>query len=155
MFTERSLSRRRVTQRHAVAMHRIGVLLAWAICLGSTSALACTGPDPIPVDERFRQAKVVAIVRVMSASVSATGQPYIEGHADVVETLKGTHGAAMPVRGYLPGVNCWAPIDVGRENVVFLPMAPGSDEAGFSMFGNTIPLADVSVVLLRKWRASK
>jgi hypothetical protein len=155
MFTERSLSPRRVTQRHAVAMKRIGVLLAWAVCLGASSALACTGPDPIPVEERFKQAKAVAIVRVKSVSVSATGRPYIEGHADIIENLKGTREAVMPVRGYLPGVNCWAPIDVGREYVVFLPMAPGSDEAWFSMFGNTLPLTDVSDVLLRKWRTSK
>lgn len=79
----------------------------------------------------------------------------MDGHAEVVEVLKGTHGSTLPVRGYLPQVDCWASIDVGRDYVVFLPAPLARNEAWFGMFSQTISVADVPDGLLRQWRAAK
>ena len=155
MFPESSSARGRVTRHHASAMNVLGWLLASAVCLVAMPSIACTGPDPVPLEERFRKATVVQIIRVMSVSVSPSGHPYLEGHAEVVETLKGDHSAEVPVRGYLPEVNCWVPLDVGRQYLVFLPDPSGRHEAWFAMFSRNIPVADVPESLLRKWRAKQ
>jgi hypothetical protein len=148
-----SSARGRSTRRNASAMNVIGLLLASAVCLGAAPAVACDGPDPGPVEARFERATTVAIIRVMSVSVSSANRGSVEGHAEVVETLKGTPVAMIPVRGYLPSVDCWASIDVGREYVVFLPNRIVGYEAWFSPFSESIPVANVPGGLLRKWRA--
>jgi hypothetical protein len=143
-----------LTPRYLAAMRMASVLLAALTCLGTTPVFACDGPDPVPVAARFADAKVVAIVRVMSVSVSPGQRPTVDGHAEVVETLKGAPGPRIAVRGFLPSVDCWLPIDAGREYVVFLPGSSGEYAAWFSMFGDTIPVAEMSQLLLKKWRAN-
>lgn len=155
MFPDRSSARRGVTRRRASAMNVLGRLLASAVCLAAAPSVACTGPDPVPVEERFKSATVVAIIRVMSVSVSPSGDRYLEGRAEVVETLKGAHSAEVPVRGNLPEANCWVSLDVGRKYLVFLPDPSGRYEAWFSMFSRNIPVDDVPESLLRKWRAKQ
>lgn len=153
MFPGMSSARGRLARRYASAMNVIGLLLASAFCLGATPAVACDGPDPGPVEARFENATVVAIIRVTSVAASPGDSSYVEGHAEVVETLKGTYSTAMRVRGYLPQVDCWAPIDIGGEYVVFLPNPAGNYEVWFSMFSKTIAVGRVPKGLLRKWRA--
>ncbi len=153
MLPDVSSTRGGLPRRHAPARNVIGLLLASAVCLGAASAVACDGPDPGPVEARFESATVVAIIRVMSVSIAPGDGSYVEGHADVVETLKGAHRAGIPVRGHLPQVDCWASIDVGRDYIVFLPNPAGRYEAWFSMFGKTIPVRDIPDRLLRRWRA--
>lgn len=155
MFSGKSSARRGVTRRRASAVNLLGWLLASTVCLAAAPSVACTGPDPVPVEERFESATVVAIIRVMSVSVSPSGHPHLEGRAEVVETLKGAHSAEVPVRGYLPEVNCWVPLDVGRQYLVFLPDPSGRHEAWFAMFSRNIPVVDVPESLLRKWRAKQ
>lgn len=123
-------------------------LLALSACLTVATASACDGPDPGPLEQRFKDATVAAIVRVMSVSVSPQ-VPYVDGQAEVVEVLKGTIDPKLTFRGYLPQVDCWTSIDVGGE---YLPNQTGDNAIWFGQFSKTIAVAKVSAGLLRKWR---
>ncbi len=126
--------------------------LIWTSCVFADPALACDGPDPGPLRDRYRNADIVAIVRVTSLR-AAPGKHEVEGEAKVLELLKGPPVSTISVRGYTPYVDCWSAIDVGREYVVFTSKSgPHQGRAEFGMFSASIDAAQVDRQILKTWR---
>lgn len=138
--------------RYGSAMNGVASIALFAACSFSTIATACDGPDPGPLADRFASAEFVAVVRVTSLAVAVESPSGVDGVAEIVESLKGNFAGPVPVHGYVPAVDCWVAIDLGREYVVFLPDPAGQRAIWFSMFSKTTALEDVPAVLLRKWR---
>lgn len=122
------------------------------LVLTPATSLGCDGPEPGSYADRFKQAESVAIVRVVSLAESAKEPGHVEGRAEVVEVLKGTFSKVIPVYAYMPSVDCFSPVDVGREYVVFLPNPAGRNDVWFTMFSKTARVTDVPEKLLSTWR---
>jgi hypothetical protein len=131
----------------------VGLLIAMGSAIAPGGVEACDGPDPGAVEDRFGRADFVAVVQVTSLWIAPENPSIVEGDAEVLEMLKGRRVARLPVRGYSPSVDCWAPVDVGREYLVFVQDSPRGKVASFSIFSPNLPLRAVPPTLLRIWRA--
>jgi hypothetical protein len=126
-----------------------------AVCgsMAATAAFACDGSDPGAVEDRFGRADFVAVIQVTSLWIDPQSPSIVEGDAEVIAMLKGRRVARLPVRAYAPSVDCWAPVDVGREYLVFVRESPRGERASFSIFSPHVPMRAVPPALLRSWRA--
>ena len=130
--------------------------IAIAMILFNGAALACDCAEYQTLEDRFERAHTVLVVSPQMITVSATRPGYVTGIADLVSILKGSGLAVVPILGFTPTVDCWAPIDVGRNYLVFLPEKPDRQRvAFFSMCMSSVPMTDVPQEILRHWRESR
>jgi len=111
------------------------------------SAIACDCGEPQSLESRYGRADAVAIVRVQSATLDHDN---VNGIGDVIEMLKGTPVATIPLKAGSPASDCWVPVDVGRRYLVFYFTEYRA--AWFSPCEKPIPEQEVPEGILKKWR---
>lgn len=123
-------------------MRIILALLAFA-----TTAEACDCPPLAGLADRYSKASDVVIARIVSARFD---QARIVGLGEVLESLKGSSSSFVEIAWHTPHSDCWTPVNVGAEYLVFLD--PASRPTWWSGCQPPVQPHEVPRQLLRDWR---